>query len=81
MPRPETQVDVTVATYALFGMTNWIYNWYDPRGQLDVTELVANVMRLFLNGFAGPGRFDEQASTTPERAESLNIWRASPPPS
>ena len=80
-PRPETQVDVTVATYALFGMMNWIYNWYDPCGQLDVTELVANVMRLFLNGFAGPGRFDEQASTTPECAESLNIWRASPPPS
>src|SRR6059058_2611528 len=23
-------VDLTVATYALFGMMNWIYNWYDP---------------------------------------------------
>src|SRR5438094_6453939 len=22
-------VDLTVATYALFGMMNWIYNWYD----------------------------------------------------
>src|SRR6185369_2737140 len=25
-----TRVDLTVATYALFGMMNWIYNWYDP---------------------------------------------------
>src|SRR6266567_6956638 len=24
------QIDLTVATYALFGMMNWIYNWYDP---------------------------------------------------
>src|SRR5437867_4660064 len=22
------QIDLTVATYALFGMMNWIYNWY-----------------------------------------------------
>src|SRR6516164_8801800 len=29
-------VDLTVATYALFGMMNWIYNWYDPRGKLSV---------------------------------------------
>src|SRR5205085_8042819 len=27
-------VDLTVATYALFGMMNWIYNWYDPSGKL-----------------------------------------------
>src|SRR5438105_6375156 len=24
------RIDLTVATYALFGMMNWIYNWYDP---------------------------------------------------
>src|SRR5215217_2812328 len=44
-------VDLTVATYALFGMMNWIYNWYDPEGKLKVSELAGNVMRLFLNGF------------------------------
>src|ERR1044072_969626 len=27
-------IDLTVATYALFGMMNWIYNWYDPLGKL-----------------------------------------------
>src|SRR5215510_13423037 len=44
-------VDLTVATYALFGMMNWIYNWYDPRGKLSVRELVDNLTRLFLTGF------------------------------
>jgi hypothetical protein len=27
-------IDLTVANYALFGMMNWIYKWYDPRGKL-----------------------------------------------
>ncbi|HKR02491.1 MAG TPA: TetR/AcrR family transcriptional regulator, partial [Pyrinomonadaceae bacterium] len=45
------KIDLTVATYALFGMMNWIYNWYDPRGKLSVTDLVDNLTRLFLSGF------------------------------
>src|SRR5205807_7888419 len=32
--RTNVRIDLTVATYALFGMMNWIYNWYDPRGKL-----------------------------------------------
>src|SRR6267378_2185726 len=43
--------DLTVATYALFGMMNWIYNWYDPSGKLAVTDLVDNVTRLYMTGF------------------------------
>ena len=40
-------VDLTVATYALFGMMNWIYNWYDPQGQLKVNDLAQHVTQLF----------------------------------
>ncbi|MGI8995789.1 MAG: TetR/AcrR family transcriptional regulator, partial [Pyrinomonadaceae bacterium] len=32
----QQKIDLTVATYALFGMMNWIYNWYDPAGALSV---------------------------------------------
>lgn len=71
----QPQVDATVATYALFGMMNWIYNWYDPQGKLDVTALVANITRLFLAGFAGPGGYDENSYTPPLPAETPNIWR------
>ena len=71
----ETSVDVTVATYALFGMMNWIYNWYDPNGKLNVEQLVDNVTRLFLQGFLGglatrPPNFASEAVT-----ESLSVWR------
>src|SRR5258706_9567276 len=41
--QPKRTVDTTVATYALFGMMNWIYNWYDPRGKLKVSQLIDNV--------------------------------------
>ena len=53
-PGKET-LDLTVATYALFGMMNWIYNWYDPQGKLQVSDLASNVMKLFLNGFVPNG--------------------------
>ena len=70
------QIDLTVATYALFGMMNWIYNWYDPRGKLPVTELVENITRLFLTGFLA-GMPVEELSFAPKAAsERLSVWRA-----
>jgi AcrR family transcriptional regulator len=72
------QVDLTVATYALFGMMNWIYNWYDPRGTLSVGELVDNITRLFLSGFlAGEARDELQFKPKAQGAERLSIWRES----
>ncbi len=73
-PRKTKPVDLTVATYALFGMMNWIYNWYDPRGKLSVSQLVDNITRLFLSGFLS------QAAHTvlqrgSEQAEKVSIWR------
>jgi len=70
------KVDLTVATYALFGMMNWIYNWYDPRGKLSVTDLVDNLTRLFLSGFLAGGTGDElQFSAKTTNTERLSVWR------
>ncbi|HEY6804557.1 MAG TPA: TetR/AcrR family transcriptional regulator [Pyrinomonadaceae bacterium] len=66
-------VNLTVATYALFGMMNWIYNWYDPKGKLKVNELAQNLTRLFLDGFA-PGNHSEVLNLNP-RVENLSVWR------
>jgi TetR/AcrR family transcriptional regulator, cholesterol catabolism regulator len=67
-------VDLTVATYALFGMMNWIYNWYDPRGKLSVSQLVDNITRLFLTGFLSTARQDV-VQGVPELTEKANFWR------
>ncbi len=71
----ESPIDLTVATYALFGMMNWIYNWYNPRGKLAVADLVDNVTRLYLTGFLNGSQdrtLDWPSST---RAERLSVWR------
>ena len=72
-----TPIDLTVATYALFGMMNWIYNWYNPKGKLKVGELVNNLTRLFLSGFTGGSAIDrlEERPRSP-KIELLNVWRA-----
>lgn len=37
--------------YVLFGMMNWMYNWYDPAGALDPERLAGLITRIFLGGF------------------------------
>lgn len=71
--RKVKRVDLTIATYALFGMMNWIYNWYDPRGKLSVSQLVDNITRLFLAGFLS----QDQALVLADSGtvEKVNIWR------
>src|SRR5262245_12302236 len=46
-------VDLRVATFSLFGMMNWIYNWYNLRKDVDVEGLSRSITRLFLSGFVG----------------------------
>ncbi|MEA2176369.1 MAG: TetR/AcrR family transcriptional regulator, cholesterol catabolism regulator [Blastocatellia bacterium] len=71
------KIDLTVGTYALFGMMNWIYNWYDPSGKLSVGDLVDNMTRLFLNGFlAGNMVHELQFASKARKAERLSVWRA-----
>ena len=69
-------IDLTVATYALFGMMNWIYNWYDPQGKLKVHDLAQHLTQLFLGGFS-PGLLPGPVSITalPKQRENLSIWR------
>jgi len=70
-------IDLTVATYALFGMMNWIYNWYDPQGKLNVHELSQHLTQLFVSGFS-PGLLLSPVSvnTIQKRSDDLSIWRA-----
>lgn len=75
-PNGRQKIDLTVATYAMFGMMNWIYNWYDPNGKLSVHDLVDNITRVFLNGFlAGTHRDELQFKLKSARSERLSVWR------
>jgi len=68
-------VNLTVATYALFGMMNWIYNWYDPKGRLKVHDLAQNLTQLFLEGFAPGSSFEVSDKFPRQQPENLSVWR------
>ncbi|HLG13003.1 MAG TPA: TetR/AcrR family transcriptional regulator [Blastocatellia bacterium] len=71
-------VDVRVATFSLFGMMNWIYNWYNPRKDLDVAALSQNMTRLFLSGFLGDGAKHEHSLETGREGHldrTVSVWQ------
>jgi TetR/AcrR family transcriptional regulator, cholesterol catabolism regulator len=41
---------LTVLTFTLFGMCNWIYVWYNPRGSVTPQELAEIISDTFLHG-------------------------------
>jgi len=45
-------IDSKVAAYALFGMINWIYTWYQPSGHVPPAQLADQLSELFLSGYA-----------------------------
>ncbi len=45
--------DPRIAAYGLFGMMNWIYTWYDPKGPVSPETLADDFAQLFLTGAAG----------------------------
>jgi TetR/AcrR family transcriptional regulator, cholesterol catabolism regulator len=83
---PGMTVSPRTATFALFGMMNWIYNWYDPARDAAVDDLAEQMTHLFLRGYgAGGGAGDESGesgggvagrSGGGEASESApSIWR------
>ena len=52
---PATKLDLRVSTFALFGMMNWLYNWYRPERDLPVERLAEEMTQLFLHGFLQEG--------------------------
>ena len=41
---------VTTLTFTLYGMMNWVYSWYDPKGQVKPNELSDLIFRIFTSG-------------------------------
>lgn len=48
------RIDPSVATFAMLGMINWIYQWYRPDGRLDENALAESMSDLFLLGVLAP---------------------------
>jgi TetR/AcrR family transcriptional regulator, cholesterol catabolism regulator len=53
--RPAGSIDLRVATFSLFGMMNWLYNWHRPANDPPVEKLVDDMYQIFLNGYLPDG--------------------------
>lgn len=69
---PDSPIDPSIAAYSLFGMMNWIYNWYRPDRDVPVAELADNMTQIFLRGYlAGSAQRVQPRHKEPKPS----IWR------
>jgi TetR/AcrR family transcriptional regulator, cholesterol catabolism regulator len=69
-----SEAETRTAAFALFGMLNWVYNWYQPGRDPAVTELAERMCQLFLRGYLATG----PVSARPEEKlteAAPSIWR------
>jgi len=65
-------MDPRLAAFTLFGMMNWIYNWYHPERDVPVAELADNMSQLFLRGYLSGAGVVVQSVKKDARP---SIWR------
>jgi len=75
---PDPAVDLRTATFALFGMMNWIYNWYREDRDMLPEELAEHMTQLFLGGFLQEGDLDNVPSGDPSAEGETRIWSSEP---
>ncbi len=51
---PGPRVAPRIAAFALLGMVNWLYQWFDPEGPIKQKELAESYVDFFFRGLLGP---------------------------
>ncbi len=47
-----SDLNVKITGYAILGMCNWVYRWYNPEGQLSAEEIAAIFSKIILDGLS-----------------------------
>jgi AcrR family transcriptional regulator len=71
-------VDLRVATFALFGMMNWIYTWYQPKRDLPFPQLIDQMLRIYFFGALNGGKIDAPWFTSTQSSggkEAFSLWQ------
>jgi AcrR family transcriptional regulator len=74
-------LDLRVATFALFGMMNWIYTWYQAKRDLPFPQLIDQMLRIYFFGILKGGAADApwfSANAAAGGKESYSLWRDHP---
>jgi len=70
-------IDLRAATFSLFGMMNWIYTWYHPKRDLPLSDLIAQMLRIYFFGVLKGGQVEEpwlSAGSSPADKEAFSLW-------
>lgn len=71
-------VDLRVATFALFGMMNWIYTWYQPKRDLEFPQLIEQMLRIYFFGVLNAGSVEESwfaAASASDHKGAFSLWQ------
>ena len=74
-------IDLRVSTFALFGMTNWIYTWYQPQRDLPLPQLIEQMLRIYFFGLLRSGSAEEEWFTSSApfgEKDRFSLWQNIP---
>lgn len=72
-------IDLRLATFALFGMMNWIYTWYQPKRDLPFPQLIEQMLRIYFFGLLHAGSVDESwfnAQLARNHKGGFSLWQS-----
>jgi AcrR family transcriptional regulator len=75
-------IDLRVATFALFGMMNWIYTWYQPKRDLPLPQLIEQMLRIYFFGLLRAGTIEERwftSNASPNEKAAYSLWQRNVP--
>ncbi len=49
-------INVTTANFSLFGIMNWLYHWYDSKGELSIEEITESIIKMVFYGLIRGGK-------------------------
>jgi TetR/AcrR family transcriptional regulator, cholesterol catabolism regulator len=70
-------LDLRLATFALFGMMNWIYTWYQPKRDVTLPQLIEQMLRIYFFGVIEGGSVDASwfnSISFASSKETFSLW-------
>ena len=64
--------DPKIAAFILAGAVNWMASWYEPRGPMDINDIVKQYIRLLSTGLSGESELSS-VPAVPRLAATLRV--------
>lgn len=55
------KIDHHIASFSILGMLNWLYQWYNPKGRMNIEEITDHMIKMILYGLIEDNRSKSHA--------------------